>query len=258
MLNKLLAGMALCLVSFGALAADLPARGPAAAPAPLFVVAGPSWAGFYVGVQGGYGWSKFKPTIDPALVALGLTEDLDHNTDGWMAGVVGGYNFQSGNWVYGIELDASWASMKGSSVNDFDITVPGPDGDVTFDLNQVQKSKISQIYLARARLGYAFGNVLAFATGGAAAAKVGTNFSVTGLGQTISSSDSEYHYGYTLGVGLEYKITSSWNARIEYSYVGFKDRDHVGIEHSLDQQLVRAGITYRFGASSVAPVVARY
>ena len=51
MLNKLLAGMALCLVSFGALAADLPARGPAAAPAPLFVVAAPSWAGFSVGVH---------------------------------------------------------------------------------------------------------------------------------------------------------------------------------------------------------------
>ena len=253
-MKKTLAVTALSLISFSSLAADLPRRESAVAPAPVFVAA-PTWGGFYAGVQGGYGWGKFKPTIDPALVALGLTEDLDHKPDGWMAGVVGGYNFQSGNWVYGVELDASWVRIRGSSVNDFNITVPG--SNLPFDLDQVQRSEINQLYLARARLGYSFGNVLAFVAGGAAAAHVNSDFSVTGLGQTVSSSASEYHYGYTVGAGLEYKITSNLNARIEYVYIGFKDSRHAGIEHSLDQQLVRGGITYRFG-SSASPVVARY
>jgi outer membrane immunogenic protein len=256
MLNKLLFGTALSLVSFGAVAADLPRRGTAVAPSPLFA-ATPIWSGFYLGALGGHGSSNFKPTVDPALVALGLTEDLNHKADGWMAGVVGGYNFQSGNWVYGVELDASWASMKGSAVNDFNITVPGVNGGAPFDLDQVQKSNINQLYLARARLGYSIGNVLAFVAGGAAAANVQSDFVVTAFGQSVFSSDSEYHFGYTVGAGLEYKIASNWNARIEYMYIGFNDKIHEGVGHSLDQQVVRGGITYRFGGSP-SSVVARY
>lgn len=47
----LLASAAAITLSTGALAADLPIRGPALAPAPVFVAM--NWTGFYVGAQVG-------------------------------------------------------------------------------------------------------------------------------------------------------------------------------------------------------------
>ena len=56
MINKLLAGTAMAVVPAVAMAADLPVRGPA--PAPVFVAAAPTWAGFYVGANLGVAWSS--------------------------------------------------------------------------------------------------------------------------------------------------------------------------------------------------------
>ena len=51
---------ALALGVSGALAADIPARGPAIAPAPVIFAPAFTWTGFYVGLNGGYGSSKFE------------------------------------------------------------------------------------------------------------------------------------------------------------------------------------------------------
>ena len=87
------------MLRFGsALAADMPVK--ALAPAPAFV----DWSGVYIGVHAGYG---------------GGMKDYDLFTTNFVArGFLGGgqigINKQIASFVFGLELDGSWADIKGS------------------------------------------------------------------------------------------------------------------------------------------------
>src|SRR5690348_3141928 len=76
-------------------------KGPAYV-APVF-----TWSGFYVGVNGGYGFG----TTSWTGAGLGTGS---FSTNGWLFGGTLGYNIQTGNWVWGIEGDFDWANNKGS------------------------------------------------------------------------------------------------------------------------------------------------
>src|SRR4051794_22210631 len=85
-----------------ALAADLPARTYTKAPPPV-MAAVYDWSGFYIGINGGWGQSHDRRTIDPgvppAIPPGALVASYDAN-----GGVVGGqvgYRWQSGAWVFG-------------------------------------------------------------------------------------------------------------------------------------------------------------
>src|SRR3712207_1560618 len=111
---SLLAGTAaVALASTVASAADLPFR--AAPPAPV-IAAVPvfTWAGFYVGVNAGYGWQDsnsgsavFVPpgTFVTAPGATGVVTFGDDNGDGCVGGGQIGYNYQVGSFVLGVEAD---------------------------------------------------------------------------------------------------------------------------------------------------------
>jgi outer membrane immunogenic protein len=243
-MKKLLATTALSLMSFGALAADLPARVPALAPAPVFVVAAPAWAGFYVGAHAGYAVTKPRYT----------EADADFNTnpkmDGFVFGPYAGYNFQSGSVVFGIEADASFGSLKaGANPNN-------PDNNYSaFD--QKWSGNV------RARLGYAFGSALLYVAGGVAFADIKVDDVEADWG-----SASKTHVGWTIGAGVDYAFTSNWIARAEYLYSDFgRDTFNIAFEGipnydaSVKPQshTFRVGIAYKFGGAPVArPVVARY
>ena len=99
-----------------ALAADLPRKAPAPAPvmAPVW-----NWNGFYIGVNGGYSWGRstrdlnfFNP-LNGVTIATGTGGGRDLN--GGLFGGQLGYNWQTANWVFGIETDAQWTGQKGST-----------------------------------------------------------------------------------------------------------------------------------------------
>ncbi len=71
----------------------------------------------------------------------------------------------------------------------------------------------------RARLGYAFGPTLLYATGGLAAAELkSTYFNWPGTGEGFKRTI----YGYTVGAGVEYAFTSALSARVEYRFTQFE------------------------------------
>src|SRR5580700_1115842 len=75
-------------------AADLPARAPYKAPAPI-VAPVYNWGGFYVGVNGGGGSSRECYTITSvAGVAVTPNSEGCHNATGGMAGGQVGYRWQ--------------------------------------------------------------------------------------------------------------------------------------------------------------------
>ena len=87
-------------------AADMPAQAR-----PAVVAAAPLWTGFYIGIHGGGGWVSTHLS-DPSLMVFFETKII--NSSGPLAGVQVGANWQFGNVVVGGEIDASWASLKGS------------------------------------------------------------------------------------------------------------------------------------------------
>ena len=109
MLRKLILGSSSwMLLGATALAADLPvvAKVPPAA--------AQSWAGFYLGVHGGYGWGnnnfrEYVVHVDPFPFFVGVA------SKGALVGAHAGYNWQFGRAVGGLEIDWSAADINGSS-----------------------------------------------------------------------------------------------------------------------------------------------
>lgn len=235
---RILGLAALCCAS-GAQAADLPTRPvykPAAA-APIF-----TWTGFYVGAQAGYGWGRdtTKEYLTATMGYIGLKNTF--KPDGFLGGLHAGANYQFGTFVVGLEGDIEFGRVKGGFVDPpappFN---PGGRGNTEIDL---QGS-------VRARLGYAFGPALLYATGGVAGARLtSTYYNWPGTGETFKRNV----VGYTLGGGLEYAFTPSLSARVEYRYTQFElVQNHSMIAfpgfsgtQEPHYHATRAGLSYRF------------
>lgn len=231
---------ALVLAPAAVSAADLPMKAP---PIPIAIY---DWTGFYIGVSGG-GSLGTTTHID---AATGLGDTLGYNLRGGMVGGTLGYNWQVSSFVFGFEGDASWVGEYGSHFDD------GAVGNPAF----TSSTKETWVATARARAGYAVNNLLFFGTGGYAAAGVQAGIKDSGTNAVLASATST-RSGWTAGGGLEWGFAPNWSAKFEYLYMKFDSAafNTVAGEGSrssvpLDDNVVRAGINYRFGG----PVVARY
>ena len=181
--SLLLSFVALGALTSSAIAADLPTKkGPP--PAPTIVMAPYSWAGFYVGVNGGYadptaklgvapsgGWAG--PPIDPdwnanangpGVAALG-THDI--GLHGFVGGAQLGYNYQISNFVLGAEADADYMNLKGSYSTPAYPGIAG--GTLPNDTYWASGSaSLNSLFTLRLRAGIAVDHWLFFATGGVA------------------------------------------------------------------------------------------
>lgn len=218
----LLATVSVAAFSAGALAADLPARVPVkAAPAP--VVAPWSWAGFYIGVHAGVVWNHaaFADLGDD-----GGTFNRAPPGDFWKphkAGFAGGgqigYNFQSGNIVYGVEADFSGVSNKSSAV----ISPPATFTPVN------ATTQLTWMATVRGRLGVTLSPTLLYVTGGLAVA----HFKDAWGGAFLTSPEyisNKTRAGWTAGGGIEHMFARNWTAKIEALYADFGDWTTVNVQ----------------------------
>jgi outer membrane immunogenic protein len=198
-----------------------------AQPAPVAIY---NWSGFYIGGHAGYAWGREEITDN----ITGVTGATDPS--GFLAGAQVGYNWQVGQWVFGIEGDWSWTNADGSTA------IPGA----------IVTSEHNWYGTATARLGYAVDNWLWYVKGGAAWADADYSIAGVSVGETRS--------GWTIGGGLEYGLTPNWSAKLEYNYLDFgKDSiaAPIGVQADTQVHLFKAGLNYRFDWGK-APVVARY
>src|SRR5690242_12469245 len=110
MKGLLIAATALATVSVPALAADMAVK---AAPVVAARPACAQFGGFYLGVQGGgTGYSNSWQDVDAFRGQAGdnhqAADSISNDKFGWNAGVVGGYNYQAGCTLFGVEADWSW------------------------------------------------------------------------------------------------------------------------------------------------------
>jgi len=216
-----------------ALAADLP---PAAAPAPYYKAPQPpvsGWEGFYIGIEGGGGWGRAEQT-DPGF------SSGHFNTSGALVGGTIGYNWQMNNIVLGLEGDGSWADIKGST---------GCGGDTC-------TANLDALGTFRGRLGYAFGNVLPYVTGGLAVGDLHGSES----GPFAVGSGSGTEVGWTVGGGLEWMFMPSWSIKAEYLYTDLGNHSLFtdtfaggGIateSEKFNANIFRVGLNYHFGGGA--------
>ncbi len=222
-----------------ALAADLPAPPPPQAPAAYVPVAAPiyNWSGFYVGINGGYGFGT------SAWSPAGFTGTGNFDVNGPLVGGTIGANFQTGQFVFGVEADVDWSDINGSTTNT-----------TTCGVTCTFQTSNDWLGTVRGRVGYAFDRVLVFATAGGAFGDIKGNFTDPGIPFTASATNTEF--GWTAGGGVEVGITPNLTAKVEYLFVDFGSSSlacsGVGcpvatVPVSFDASLIRAGLNFKFG-----------
>ena len=147
-----------------------------------------------------------------------------------------GYNWQTGNYVLGVEADLQAADIR----HDWSVT----DGTNTAD----GTDKMSWLATVRGRFGYAIDTWLLFATAGWASA----TFETTGATATGPSSWTAERSGWTVGAGVEVAFAENWSGKLEYLYIDtatFNGNDVLGslpASLQLHEHIMRLGVNYRF------------
>lgn len=192
---------------------------PRVKPAP-----GTDWTGAFVGAQAGYGFGHMgRSTLaDPANPESGT-----YDIKGWLGGVDGGVNVQSGVLVFGVEGEWMWTGIRGGQT----LTAPDP----FFGGTAVTKldSSIDWLAIASARAGFIAGDrLMIYGRGGIAIASerhsASTVEPLPAAGGLITSSTSgrAIHSGIAVGVGAEYALGGNWSIKGEYDYIKMIAQQH--------------------------------
>ena len=236
----LLATVSLGVLGFvaPALAADLPAY----TKAPVVGTPAYDWSGFYVGVFGGYGFGNHN--LNNALGPAGAANfTANYSSEGALGGIEGGYNIQSGNFVFGVEGDYTYFNVK---------------GDDSFALGPNDATDLRWGATARARLGLALDRFMLFVTGGWAYGDLRHTSTDPVLG--VDQFDNK-RSGLTAGGGIAYAVTDNVIGKFEYRYYNFGTYSRAvplngalpyNVANTLSE--VSVGLDFKFGG----PVVARY
>ncbi len=230
-MKRLLSVVTLLATTTAAGAADLAMAYPVkavAVVAPVF-----SWTGFYLGANAGYGGGSF----DISWPAVGRYPSgyANDNASGFFAGGQIGYNYQfANNVVIGIETDLQWSDVGTSR----QVSMTG----LPASYQNVQNT-VDYFGTVRARMGYAFGTFLPYATGGLAYGKVSR--SVTAVdGYVANTNDTPV--GWTLGAGAEYAFTPNWTLKTEYLYVDLGSATFSDRSLNTAFNTLKAGVNYKF------------
>jgi outer membrane immunogenic protein len=237
-------------VSVPAMAADMPVKAPHVAPVPFF-----NWSGCYLGAHAGGAWGR-KEFADPTGLNFAPPgESVAVDVSGWIGGGQIGCDYQfAPSWVAGVEVDFSFADVKGNVVDPF------------FD-NKNLYARTHWLATATGRVGYAMDRTMIYAKGGAAWAR--DRYDITApaffIFPATNATATETRSGWTVGFGLERAIWDNWSVKFEFDHYEFGSRRVTLLDPNFGQQdadikqridAVKVGINYRFGAP--APVSARY
>ncbi|NKC27635.1 porin family protein [Ochrobactrum ciceri] len=173
------------------------------------VASGPhDWSGNYIGAQIGASSSKVPGPFTNRTGALG--------------GVVVGKNMQSGNVVFGAELEGNFAEAEHRI---------GHGGSLQQSWNGNAKGKV----------GYAFDKTLVYGTAG---------YGVTRFKAKDNTTSAPAEGGALIGAGVEQALTGPLSVKAEYDFQRFSDvKSRVnGVEqrNNLKNHSIKAGLNYKF------------
>jgi outer membrane immunogenic protein len=186
---------------------------------PAFAQDQNSLSGVYLGVVGGF--DSVKLSVD----------DASDSKNGFMYGLVAGYDFDLGNVVVGIETELA---DSGVSASETGLLVAG---------DRFTLSADRDIYVG-ARVGAKVSpNAMIYAKAGYTNAKVTLDYT----DGTDSFSDSDTLDGFRIGAGVEYSF-GRFSLRGEYRYSGYGEYAYDGVATgiSADRHQVVAALIGKF------------
>jgi opacity protein-like surface antigen len=230
-----------------------------------------TWAGRYFGVYFGSGAGTadtsmsdrqvqtFVQTVPGTTVSQVFTDtgvaSLSGDVTGSVVDLFAGYNFHQGccgGWVFGAQFEGTVFSditlktggIRASSQTQTTTTNVG--GVVTVNTASATArdtfetvDELRSMFALVGRVGYlATPNMLVYALGGGT---IG-NFVVPDSQDPRGGDRSQWEFGFTVGAGLEHKLTQHWSVRAEYRYVHFEvDRSQATSD---SQSQVQANTTF--------------
>ena len=214
------------------------------------------WQGLYAGANAGAAIA-FNPSS--SLLNAGnfieAQERYNLSPQGFIGGGQFGYNWQTGSLVLGLETDIQGSLQRNGGA----CLLNCEQGALI--LNQDQR--MDWLGTTRARLGYAAGSSLFYATGGLAYGNLQTHVSeVFPSTSPVNATFAHTLTGYAAGAGIESAFGMfgpHWSAKTEYLYVDLgsvTDRYGIGvitIDHALtthvSEHIFRAGLNYHFDST---------
>jgi outer membrane immunogenic protein len=201
-----------------------------------------SWSGFYAGLQAGYSRSKDVRFHGFDGTAHHYVEGFDIDSSAY--GLFFGYNHLFENDIL-VGIEGEWNSIDADdTVDNVRMIFPG------FTVNVEQNWEAS----LRLRLGMVLGDFLPYVTGGPAwsCAEVNTVW----INGPWMQKQVAILFGWTVGAGVEMKISENLHGRIQYRYSDYGTvkffsahalRRGPAVEN-FKTHMMTAGISYRFPA----------
>ncbi len=155
-----------------------------------------TWHGLYFGGQVGGGWGNYD-YIFPS------TTNVGSSLSGAIGGALGGYNWQVGRFVVGVEGDISASGISGAS------TCPT----TTYTCN----AAVDWLGTVRGRVGLPINNFLPYVTAGVAFGGMTRTSTRTPSSDTLTQSAT--HTGWVAGGGVDFSLANNWTVGGEVLYV---------------------------------------
>lgn len=225
---------------------------------PAYAQDGDGWSGFYAGVNvaGARGRLSVQAT-DPVLQYTNINPPgpepitIVPSTSASLAarghdtalryGGLAGFQFQSGHAVFGIEADlrAGGSAVTAESSQTMPLTLLAPPSNVTLE----RDARSSLTWSARARIGYASGSTMVYATGGIAGAHVRVraenSYSIPAGNAgnpvqpfpaqgpfIVTARETRNLVGWSAGLGVEQRIAAHVRLGLEARYSDYGSKTY--------------------------------
>lgn len=208
-----------------------------------------NWSGFYTGLNLGGAWANVNSDYNATLALVG---DPSASGSMSMSGVIGGaqvgYDWQAGQWVFGLETDFQGSSQTGSTFVTVDPAL--------ITVTDAHSIRLPWFGTVRGLFGLTPTPLwLVYVTGGLAYGEIEENNAINDGGFAYLDH-SVIQSGWVLGGGVETALWTNWTARFEYLFIDLGHFNDSGmtpdgfvnatISSHLTDNIVRVALSYHF------------
>jgi len=177
-----------------------------------------NWTGFYLGLNGGGGWSdpnfSITPTGEwlafPASIPFLVATDKTLTATSFLGGGQASYNYEINRIVFGVEGDYDYYHAQETFLGG-----PIPTTSIARDQTELAGNCTRTPRVGGIR------QLLIYGTGGVAFSDWQVNMHMTSAGVDAVFQSDQTRTGWTAGAGMEYGIDQHWSAKAEFLYMDF-------------------------------------